>query len=91
MKDRRSRAASNGLGQHILLWFLPCLSKCTESDSCVLLVTQVVGPIPIPCSYNSSKYNFTADNCAYTDSDGWHTWAQQYAKVRAWYEGLLTA
>lgn len=46
------------------------------------LPLQVVGPIPIPCAYNSSKYNFTADNCAYTDSDGWHTWAQQYAKVR---------
>lgn len=37
----------------------------------------VVGPIYIPCSFNGT-YRFSTSTCYYRDSDGWHTWAQQY-------------
>ncbi|KAG2422742.1 hypothetical protein HXX76_015828 [Chlamydomonas incerta] len=39
----------------------------------------VVGPLQLPCTFNSSSYRFSTSTCTYRDYWGWHTWAQQYA------------
>lgn len=48
---------------------------------CILLSMQVVGPIPIPCSYESDSFSFTTEDCKYSDADGWNQYAQQYIQV----------
>ena len=45
--------------------------------------SRVVGPVPIPCNYTaaSPSLSFTTDECAFSDSDAWHHYAQNYVQV----------
>lgn len=45
------------------------------------LLLQIIGPITIPCNYDQGDLAFSAEDCKYSDADGWVRYASMIAEV----------
>ncbi|KAG2447471.1 hypothetical protein HYH02_007399 [Chlamydomonas schloesseri] len=69
-------AGPNNRGPTVEAYYAECSRGKTAMNRGNSLV---VGPLQLPCAFNSTAYRFSTSTCTYRDYWGWHTWAQQYA------------